>query len=229
MHAQTTIALADRVDYASWSDIPANGQIVLNLKAKEALFCQGDDADFVYEVLDGVLTAYTLLPDGRRQVAGFHYPGDIIGLEHGRTYHCNCDAIGQARVKSLPRKTLLRIAEGQPKLASKLLEHTTSQLAGMHDHFVLLGRKSAMEKVASFILAVAKRHVADDTCEVRFQLPMTRSDIGDYLGLTIETVSRCITKLKLAGIIELPSPASVRITDIRELDKLAGETGDAVC
>lgn len=204
-----------------WNGLLETGQAEMNVRAGEPLFFEGDEADFVYEVLDGVFCCYSLLPDGRRQVTGFVHPGDIIGLGSQATYHTNCDAVCDAMVRSIPRSRLMRVAEERPELGSRLLNCATEQLAGMQQHFVLLGRKSAKEKLASFLLTLARRYAGEDAGEVTFVLPMTRSDIADYLGLTIETVSRTFTKLKTAGVIDLPQSTTVHVRDILRLEETA--------
>ncbi len=204
-----------------WNGVLETGQVELNLRAGEPLFCEGDDAEFVYEVLDGVFCCYSLLPDGRRQVTGFVHPGDIIGLGSQDTYHTSCDAVCDATVRSIPRSRLMKVAEERPELGSRLLDCATEQLAGMQQHFVLLGCKSAQEKLASFLLTLARRYAGEDAEEVTFILPMTRSDIADYLGLTIETVSRTFTKLRNAGVIDLPQSTTVHVRDIFCLEEMA--------
>ena len=213
---------------ALWDGVLSTGQVELKLRAGEPLFCEGDDADFVYEVLDGAVCSYSLLPDGRRQVIEFSFPGDIVGLGHQDIHHTTCDALGSVRVRSIPRSTLLNVAKQQPELGSKLLRCATDQLAGMQYHFVALGRKSAVEKVASFLLIIAKRFGGEDADKVTFTLPMIRADIADYLGLTLETVSRSLTKLKNAGIIDLPQSAIVQVHDMLELEELTEGTVQAI-
>ncbi|MEM7428227.1 MAG: helix-turn-helix domain-containing protein [Pseudomonadota bacterium] len=204
-----------------WDDILTGGMVELTLGTGEPLFCEGDEADFVYEVTAGVVCSYTLLPDGRRQVTGFAYAGDIVGLGHHETHQTNCDAIGEARVRSIPRSRLMKVANERPQFGMRLLECASSQLAGMQDHFMLLGRKCAQEKLASFLLALARRFGGTDAAEARFDLPMTRGDIADYLGLTIETVSRSFTKLKRAGIVDLPQSSTVHVRDMMALEDAA--------
>lgn len=205
----------------AWANIPANGQSILKLAARENLFLEGDDADFIYEVTEGLIACHNYLPDGRRQITSFYHPGDVIGLSHDGLHHTNCSAAGPAKVRSIPRSMLMREIQNRPEMATKLLAVATNQLADMESHFVLLGRKCALEKVASFILALARRHADEDALSASFKLQMNRTDIADYLGLTIETVSRSLTKLRIAGVIEMPETSMILVPDMFDLAQAA--------
>ncbi len=187
----------------------------------EALFCEGDDADFLYEVVEGVMCNYRILLDGRRQIISFAYPGDLIGLGQADSYRYSCEAVCGARVRSISKTALMRNAQGDADIGHRLLEIATSELASMQEHQLLLGRKSAMEKLASFLVVLARKSGKADDGRVRFRLPMTRTDIADYLGLTIETVSRNMTKLKVSRVIDLPQTTLVTVCDMDRLEELA--------
>lgn len=218
-HADAPIA----ADFSFWNNAATTtASSVLSLDHTESLFFEGDDADFVYEVVEGVVASYSILSDGRRQIHGFFFPGDLLGLSPDGEYHANTCAIGKIRVRSIPRSKLMRTAMERPEVAAKLLECATSQLVGMQNHFVLLGRKCAKEKVASFLHALAVRYKQDGAQTVSFRLPMSRTEIADYLGLTIETVSRTITKLRIAGVIDLPHSSTVEVRNIKKLEAVAG-------
>ena len=204
-----------------WDSLLSTDPVELSIRAREPLFFEGDDADFVYEILSGTVCSYALLPDGRRQVTGFSFAGDIVGLSDQDTHCTSCDAVGAARVRSIPRSRLWKTAEERPELSIKLLECAAGQLANMQQHFVILGRKSAVEKLASFLLTLARRFGGEDADEVTITLPMTRADIADYLGLTIETVSRTFTKLRAAGVIDLPQNNLVHVRDMLKLEDVA--------
>lgn len=223
MSIQTAIANPTTFPAGSinWMDVPANGQCVFTLAPKEVLFHDGDDADFVYEVIDGLVASHSLLCDGRRQIMGFFHPGEIIGMSHDGKHHTSCSAVGRTRVRSIPRSMLLRAAKERPDLSEKLLNSMTNQLYGMQTHFVVLGRKCAQEKLASFILTLARRYAKKDAESVTFRLQMSRMDIADYLGMTIETVSRTLTKLKMSGVIEMADTLTVHIPDLSELEQVA--------
>ena len=187
----------------------------------EMLFGEGDKGGRYYEVLEGVLCSFRILHDGRRQILSFNYPGDIVGIGQEIEYRCSCEAVSEARVRCIPAATVQRSIETRPEIARKLLKVATIELASMHDHFVLVGRKSATEKLASFLLALARREAGKDGDAVTFQLPMTRTDIADFLGMTIETVSRRFTALRKMGVIDLPQTTTVHVRDMLRLEDLA--------
>ena len=210
-----------------WVEVPIKDQHVRKVRAHDSLFREGDDARFVYEVLEGTLSNYRLLADGRRQVISFSYPGDLIGLSGDCTHKFNCDSTRGATVRCMPKCSLLAAARQRPELGHKLFQVASSELASMQDCFVLLGRKSAIEKIASFLLGLAHRYGQDTAGIVTFDLPMTRADIADFLGMTIETVSRNFTKLRGLGVIDLPQPSMVVIRDMLQLVELSEENGSA--
>lgn len=209
-------------------EVPHAGQRIKEFCAHEALFLEGDRASNVYEVLEGAVCCFRVLADGRRQVISFAYPGDFIGLEHGQTYRFSCEATCVAKVAMLPKDQVFREASDNPTLGRRIIECTGDQMARMLDHFVLLGRKSALEKVASFLVNVARRNGDEEDASFAITLPMTRADIADYLGITNETVSRCFSKLKSRGVIDLPQPQIVVINDIESLE-VYGEQQDSPC
>lgn len=209
-----------------WNNIESKSCHEQKLRSHEVLFCDGDEAGFIYEVVEGVMCNYRILPDGRRHVISFAYPGELIGLGHSESYRFYCEAVGEARVRSVSKAALMRDAQEHADIGRCLFEFASAELASMQEHQLLLGRKCAIEKLASFLLALAHRNCGDEAQSAQFQLPMTRSDIGDFLGLTIETVSRNITKLKNMGVIDLPQSSTVLVRDIERLEGLAeGEDG----
>jgi CRP/FNR family transcriptional regulator len=184
----------------------------------ETLFTEGDEADSVYEVVSGMLRLYKLLPDGRRLITGFRSTGHLLGLapECIRVYAAA--AITEVTVCRYKRTAFERLIDEVPGFAKRLLTMASDELRAAQDRMLLLGRKSASEKVASFILLMADRQGRDSVEAVH--IPMTRNDIADYLGLTIETVSRTLSKLRQNGLIALP-PAQIEILDREELEALA--------
>ena len=203
-----------------FDDIDDRQSPAKRLAKHEMLFGEGDKGGRYYEVLEGVLCSFRILQDGRRQILSFNYPGDIVGIGHEVECKCSCEAVSDARVKCVPAAALERSIETQPEIARKLLKAATIEIASMHDHFVLVGRKSAPEKIASFLLALARREDSDNN-EVTVQLPMTRTDIADFLGMTIETVSRRFTVLRKTGVIDLPQTNTVHVRDMMRLEDLA--------
>lgn len=194
---------------------------VRKLAKHEMLFSEGDPGGKYYEVLEGVVCSFRILHDGRRQILSFSYPGDIVGIGHEQECKCSCESVRNAAVRCIPSTSVQNSVEEQLELTRKLLDVAKTELAGMHDHFVMVGRKSSIEKIASFLLALAKRNGNEDARNVTFQLPMTRTDIADFLGLTIETVSRRLTMLRKLGVIDLPQITTVHVRDMDRLEELA--------
>lgn len=172
------------------------------LKAQSYLYLEGDDVDWVYQVMSGVVRLTRLLADGRRQVIAFGYPGDIVGFPVDGVHHTDCEALTDTRLQPY-RRFCLENGECSPALHRALLQAALREIGAMQDHFMMLGRKSAVEKVASFLSVLAER-VGEDVGDYKqFTLPMCRSDIADFLGLTMETVSRTFTKLRKNNIIAI--------------------------
>jgi CRP/FNR family transcriptional regulator, anaerobic regulatory protein len=186
----------------------------------EVMFAEGDDADAVYEVVRGMLKLYKLLPDGRRQVTGFLSAGHLVGLAHEQLYLYTAEAITPVTACRYPRARFERLVDEVPGFAMRLLAATSDELRAAQDQMVLLGRKAAEEKVASFLQMMGQqRGGGEDPDEVL--LPMSRADIADYVGLTLETVSRTLGKLKNDGVIAIPYASSIRLCDRHRLQLLA--------
>jgi CRP/FNR family transcriptional regulator len=191
------------------------------VEAKELLFVEGDPTTHVFRVETGAIALYKVLADGRRQIVGFAYPGDLIGLGALGEHVMNAQAIKPTRLRSLPMAALYRSAAQDPALGLKLYEALARELAATRDLMLTTGQRSATERVVSFLLAFSRRSARNGQDPADFELPMTRADIGDFLGLTIETVSRTFTKLRTLGLIELPQSNRVRLVDIDQLESLA--------
>ncbi len=199
-----------------------------NLAAGESLMWEGEDSVLVANVLEGVLKLSTGTEDGREQIVGVVYPSDFIGRPFGGTTGHGVTALTDARVCVFSRRDFDAFASEHPALEHKLLQRTLGELDRTRRWMLLLGRKSASEKVASFLIEMSERLTAV-TCETvgdvrtaRFHLPFSRQQIADVLGLTIETVSRQFTRLKEQGIVDLPSRREVVILDQEGLLAEAG-------
>ncbi len=188
---------------------------------REIIVCEGDSSDSVFEVVEGVVKLYKLTPDGRRQVTGFVYPGQLFGLSQQGACIYTAEAITRVAVVLYPRTKLDHLAARVPGLAQRLLSLATRELITAQDQMLLLGRKTAVEKIASFLVAQAADAVARGGDGGSIYLPMTRADIGDYLGLTTETVSRVFKPLKEHGIVSLRQQKYVVIHDHAKLIDLA--------
>lgn len=191
------------------------------VEAKEFVFAEGDAATHVYRVETGAVALFKVLADGRRQIVGFAYPGDLIGLGAEGEHVMNAQAIKPTRLRCLPMSGLHRSVAQDPSLAFKLYQAIARELASARDLMLTTGQRSATERVVSFLLAFARRNARNGQDPSAFELPMTRADIGDFLGLTIETVSRTFTKLKTMGLIELPQSNRVKLININALESLA--------
>ena len=193
------------------------------LSANEVLFTEGDAADSLYEVVSGVLRTYRMLPDGRRAITGFLFAGELLGVPCRDGYVYTAEAVTSVKVRSLARAKLLQLIDDSTSVRRDLLAVAYDEMCAAQDQMLLLARKTAEERVASFLLKVARRATADGSISTDLTLPMPRLDIADYLGLTIETVSRLISKFKASGMIALLSPSKVALVDIERLAQTAGE------
>jgi CRP-like cAMP-binding protein len=171
--------------------------------AKDAhLYREGDTADLIFEVETGVLRLTRVMENGRRQVIAFGYPGDVVGFPSGSLYHTDCNALTPATLIA-HKRAALESEIGDAQLHKRLLEAALREISAMQDHFLMLGRKSASERVASFLVTLQNRVGVPLGEYEQFNLPMGRSDIADFLGLTTETVSRAITQLRKSKVIAL--------------------------
>jgi CRP/FNR family nitrogen fixation transcriptional regulator len=161
------------------------------------IFGESEPAEYVYQVADGAVRSYKLLSDGRRQINAFHLAGDIFGLENGGTHRFTAEAIVDTTVRLVRRVSLAHIAETDVIVARDLLNMTATSLRHAEDHMLLLGRKTSLERVAAFLLEMDRRL----TDAGIMALPMCRRDIADYLGLTLETVSRALSVLHGKGVL----------------------------
>lgn len=150
------------------------------------VYGEKEPAEYVYQVKSGAVRSYKLLSDGRRQIGAFHLTGDIFGLENGSEHRFTAEAIVDTTVRLVKRQSLELVAENDAMVARNLLSMTTNNLQHAEDHMLLLGRKTSLERVAAFLLEMDRRLTAASV----MALPMSRRDIADYLGLTLETVSR---------------------------------------
>ena len=150
------------------------------------IFGQAEPADYIYQVIEGAVRSQKLLSDGRRQIGAFHLHGDIFGLENGDFHRFTAEAVIETTVRLVKRQSLERVAKNDPAMVRSLLTMTTDNLRHVENQLLLLGRKNARERVAAFLLEMNGRLTSAGI----MALPMDRRDIANYLGLTIETVSR---------------------------------------
>jgi CRP/FNR family transcriptional regulator len=186
----------------------------------ETVFAQEEMAESFINVLDGIMRLYKLLPDGRRQIVGFALPGDFLGMAASALHNLSADAIGPVVVCRFARVSFAHFIENRPHFLRRIHELAVRELSAAQDHMVLLGRRHADEKVASFLVGWSNRLLRIRCPSAMLPLPMSRQDIADYLGLTIETVSRTLTKFQRDGLIEIV-PGGVLILDRQRAESLA--------
>ncbi len=181
----------------------------------EEVYGQDEDADLIYRVVSGAVRTSRVMSDGRRQIGDFYYPGDLFGLEPGPEHRFSAEALCDCVILVLKR-TALKAAGGEAELANLIMDATMRELQRTQEHLLLLGRKTACEKVATFLSELADRRDADTV-----DMPMCRQDMADYLGLTIETVSRMLSQLQGASIVEFQGCRQFRIRNHDALARLA--------
>ena len=198
-----------------------------HLNPGQPLFHEGDDATQVFNVTEGALKIYKLLPDGRRQVMGFMFPGDFLGISVSDEHAFTAEALADTHMCRFGRGRFDDFVEEHPELERQLYSLAAHELAAAQAQMVLLGRKSAAERLATFFLDLAQRRERVEKQNVAvIDLPMSRSDIADYLGLTKETVSRVLAQLKRRRLIRLVTLNRIEILDREGLDAIAQGLGD---
>ncbi|MEH6403071.1 MAG: helix-turn-helix domain-containing protein [Sneathiella sp.] len=200
------------------------------LNAGQMLFGEFDEAKYFYTVVSGEVRLSRMLDDGRRQITGFKSTGDFIGLGVDGHYAADAEAIDDVVLCLFTVPNMNTSLAEYTEVQSRLMEMMQTEVIKLQNHMLLLGRKTPIEKISNFLCERANRKFLvegqeDETNSVEIRLPMSRTDIADFLGLTIETVSRTITKLRKLGIIELQTSQNVLVTDLYELQLLAN--GDA--
>jgi CRP-like cAMP-binding protein len=207
---------------------PAGRQI--RFAARTHIFLEGDKADSIYELIEGTVMLYKLMLDGRRQIVEVLSPGDVFGFSPAAVHDCSAESLVAGCCIAFKRADL----DHSPALLHRLSARIQAQLCALHDQITLLGRKSAMERIATFLLrcvpgrggyACLGPPKGDDRAKVH--LGLTRQEIGDFLGLTIETVSRCLSKLKSRGAISIDRLDEIVINDVCRMCRLTGT--EATC
>jgi CRP/FNR family transcriptional regulator len=185
------------------------------------LFHEGDPAEYVMNVTSGAVKLFKLLGDGRRQILGFRFAGDFLGLSAGADYAYSAETLTDSKLCRFPRKKLDVLRERFPHFDRRLLSLSIDELTAAQEQLLLLGRKTAEERLVSFLILLSQGQVRRGETSDPIRLPMTRSDIADYLGLTIETVSRTFSALRKKGLIELPNTIEVHLVDRDRLEEIA--------
>ncbi len=207
MHAQIVDSppLGGLVEIAPGLTLPG---VVMTFDANEEIYAEGQPADFVYRVITGAVRTTRLLSDGGRQIGAFYLPGDVFGMQCGERHRFSAEAVTLSEVALVRRSALERAAESDSVTARRLWSLTSHELEDIQDHMFLLGRKDAAARVGQFLLRLATRASSPIV-----ELPMSRGDIADHLGLTLETVSRTMSQLARDRAIALPSARRVVLCD----------------
>jgi CRP/FNR family transcriptional regulator, nitrogen fixation regulation protein len=211
-HPWSISTMDGRIDHEGTSA----AALVLCFAQDREIYGEGDAADTFFKVVEGVVRTCKFLNDGRRQIDGFHVTGDVFGLEAGAEHRLSAEAVCNCRLTSHRRRGLERLAANDLALSQQLLSYAMRGMTRAQDHSLLLGRKSAVEKVAAFLMECAQHSAGCQT----ITLTMTRQDIADYLGLTIETVSRTLSQLERDAVIEIPTARQIRFRDPAALQDL---------
>lgn len=210
------VALRGAANLANAKDRPIGTRRVL--ARGEEVFADGDPCTRFYKVIVGTVRTVRVLADGRRQIDAFHLPGDVFGLESGGTHRFAAEAVNDVVLVVYRRNRFSDLVKSDPAFGEQLMSSTLESLDRAHEHAVLLGRKTALEKIASFLLNLAGRTAGGD----RVELAMQRGDIADHLGLTIETVSRTLAQMVRNGLIRLKGGRTVILADKAALQLLDG-------
>lgn len=187
----------------------------------QTLVEEGNPAEYIFKVVSGALRAVRLLADGRRYVASFHMPGDFLGLGDGENYGHSIEALADATLVRYTRASFEAMLDRDPSAGRRFFGLMRKELSAAQDRLLLLGRKTAAERLASFLLTLADRKTGSNGAQnCAIELPMNRSDMADYLGLRIETVCRLLTDLKHRRVIDLPGIHSVMVLrrDLLEIE-----------
>ncbi len=179
------------------------------------IYGENEPAEYLYKVISGTVRTYKVLNDGRRQIGFFYLPGDVFGLEVGDKHSFSAEAIADCKVLVIKRSSVIALAARQTEVARQLWEMTATELRRVQDHIMLL-IKTAQERVAGFLLEMAARTPG----ATEIELPMSRQDIADYLGLTIETVSRTLTQLENSAAIAVPTSRRIVLRNRAALTRM---------
>lgn len=185
------------------------------------VFEEGEDATHIYIVAAGVVQEYKMMPDGRRIITAFHYPGDLVGLTFAARHSCSAEAATNAVLRRFSRRTLTDFNDRLPGFGQGLLSHLSAELSAVQGRQLLLGRKTAVERVASFLLELSERAVRSGDSPTSLWLPMRREAIADHLGLTLETVSRVFSRLRRDHLIFTERNGWIELLDPEALTEIA--------
>lgn len=200
------------------SDMDAVG-VTVRFTRNETIYTKGDEARFSYKVVEGAVRLSRIFADGRRQIVNFFLPDETFGIELSDEYSATAEAVGDVVALRCPRLCISHMTQSNPDISQKRLAMFSRSLAAAERHVAMLGHQSAKERVASFFMALEMQRRSDNQHTV--DLPLSRQDIADYLGLTIETTCRALSELKRLNIITTPSRRRIVIRDLSGLQAIA--------
>ncbi len=222
-----SVGLCAPLDVAALDDMAGESERHA-LDARDVIFHQGDPARHVYTLTEGMARLTRVLPDGRQSVIGFRFAGDILGFTPADEYAFGAEMLTRGTVCRLDRRRLEHLFRRYPVMERRFLDLCVKELAASQDHILTLGRFSAEERVAAFLVSLAEAQERRGHVGAVFDLPTTRADIGEFLGLTLETVSRAISSFRKRGWIILHGHAGIELADRPALMSLgSGEGADA--
>ena len=198
-----------------------NGTAARRVKAREHVFCEGDPAKHVYRIESGLICTYRIMHDGRRQVVDFAFPGDVVGLGASSEHNTSAQAVRPTRLRCLSASALSDAMRNDPRLMTKLYQTLAEELRAARELLLSVCQRSASERLAAFLMALVRRNERRELDAGTLDLGMTRTDIADFLGLTIETVSRTFTKFRKSGLIDIAQCTAITIVDRQGLEELA--------
>ncbi len=199
----------------------AEAATVVELDKGAVLIREDDPSTALFNITSGAVKIYKLLPDGRRQVLGFLFTGNFLGVGRTARYGFTAEALTAVRLCRFPRGKFMRLLDEWPTFERELLCRASSEISSAQDQMLLLGRKTARERIASFLGMLSARANRLGVAADHLHLPMTRMDIADYLGLTTETVSGVFSELRRQGRIRLDGAGTVRLLDPAGLEAMA--------
>jgi CRP/FNR family nitrogen fixation transcriptional regulator len=202
----------------STAEMDAHG-VTVRFARNETIFAKGDEARFSYRVIEGAVRLSHIFADGRRQIVNFFLPDETFGIELSTEYSATAEAVGDVVALRCPRLCISALTEGNPDISQKRLAMFSKSLSAAERHVAMLGHQSARERVASFFMALEMQRRTDESHTL--DLPLSRQDIADYLGLTIETTCRALSELKRQNIIATPSRRRIVIRNLAGLTAIA--------
>ena len=215
-------SFCSRIPYSKLNQLAAS-KSAYAISSGQSIYQEGEPDGFVDVITRGTASLFRLMPDGRRQVIDFLFAGDFTDLAFSTIYASSVQAITDVTLCRFPGSKLRNLTNAFPNIRRQLLQAMSVKLVNAQDHIVLLGRKSAHEKIASFLLMLLSQSEPPNS-DKTIMLPMTRTDIGDYTGLAEETVSRVLTQFRKLNYITMPTPNEIHITDARRLDTIVNGT-----